>query len=163
MATTWTPVSSSAPLVPTTDDAWALLPPIEGRFADATALNVTAVLGITTEPAYAHQIAFACQTASTAGTIRVWFAPSGTALASGTALTAAEDLSGGSWAANSSGTVTITNGSTIIPAGSQVGIVASSAGTVTNFGVNIILRKATGMRTNDAGDKFYEYSKPQIM
>ena len=153
MATTWTPVSG---LTPTTDDPWALLPSISGRFADATALNVTAVLGVTKEPSYAHQIMFGCQTASTAGTIRVWFSPSGTALASGTALTAAEDLSGGSWAANTNGLVTITNGTTLIPAGSSVGIVASSAGTVTNFTVDIQLRKA-GFRTTDSGEKFYPY------
>lgn len=163
MATTWTPVSTSAPLVPTSDDNWALLPPLQKTMADITALNATHVLGITTEDTFCHQIAFSSQGVSTAGTIRVWFAPSGTALASGTALTAAEDLSGGSWAANSVGTVTVTNGTTRIPAGSIVGFVASAATVVTNFVVNVVLRKATGCRTNDAGEKYYEYNGQQVM
>ena len=145
----------------TTDDAWAIT---EKSFTFPTAAslaNGTYGLITTTEPCTVEFIAASNQTAGTAGTIRVYFAPSGTALASGTALTAAENLDSTNYPAN--GTTmfsTLTNNTTVIAAGSTIGFVtASTPGTIAGFTMTIGLRKA-GYYTNDAGSKFYPQPGP---
>jgi len=135
----------------TTDDAWAIH---QGpRFStNSTTLNGTFILDVLHEQVDVEAIYMAAGTAYGAGTIRFWTSPSGTALASGTALSAAEDLT--AIASNTSKKITLT-GNTLIPAGNRIGFVAASADTHgVGFCISFKYRKG-GYITNSDSKKVY--------
>ena len=139
-----------------TDDVWALR--LRSFPIGAAAnLNTTNVLFVTEEEIDIEQIIISAETALASGTNRFWWAPSGTALASGTAITAADDFI---TAANSAVKLPLSAGATRIPAGSKVGLVGSANATGTGVNVTIVTRKG-GYTTNDAGNKNYtSYGNP---
>jgi len=94
--------------------------------------------------------------AGAAATLRFYQAPSGTALASGTAMSAAEDVQAASLAINTVGIVDLTAAShTNLPAGTVIGFVAAgTVAAIVGLEITVVLRKKA-QRTTDAGNRFY--------
>lgn len=135
----------------TTDDASQVTERQFGPFVAADLASLTLPLFTTTEPIRIESILARNTTAGT-GTIRFWYAPSGTALGSGTALTAVEDMSG--LTANNLFGFTLTNNTTIIPAGYTVGVVGASVATMS--GLNLIINTRRGnFVASDSGELFH--------
>lgn len=98
-------------------------------------------------------------TAPSAGTIRFYVAPSGTALGSGSALGAAEDGSG--LTASTTFAYPITGNNTGLAAGTAVGLLTASTldNMAEGLSITVGIRKG-GYRTTDAGTKFYPVASP---
>lgn len=150
------------------DNAWALTPSFSFvRFPASTDLNGTHVIGVLPEGGDIEAIYLTNTTASSgAGTITFYVAASGTALASGTAISAAEDLT--TVTANTSKKVALIN-NTGFAAGSRIGFVAASASThVVEFAVQFCHRKGGYQNVYDTDGttvlrKNYPYNNTQVL